>query len=1196
VASPPGITPVGTDWAERVRSLRGRLGLTQVELAEAMKVSFATVNRWENGKTSPSSMAMTLIERAERVGMDAFRATVPSAPALAVPVPTLPFGPDFGGDPEVLQLVTEAERLSYGHLFSPAFASETSRIDALPHQRIAVYWHLLEQPRLRFLLADDAGAGKTIMTGLYIREMLNRRLLNRVLVVPPAGLVGNWRRELQRFFSLSFKILSGRDAANDANPFTGPGSDLVIVSLDTLRQPRMFERLQDPAVEPYELVVFDEAHKLAAYVESDLSERKTDRYRLAEALAGIPSEERWALPWEPLHLLLLTATPHMGKDDPYFYLWRLLEPEVLTTPDSFERYPEDARGRHFLRRTKEEMVRFDGSPLYQPRTSDTLSYDLTAGEVSEQALYDQTTRYIASYYNRARFLNRSAARLAMSVFQRRLVSSSYALLRSLERRHEKITAWIDDLESGRIDEQQLLARQRHLDERARDILDETTADEESGERGEEQHDVEESELLAAVTALSLAELQVEREELDQLLDLARKVFEKGDESKFERLRDVLQDQAHRHEKFIVFTEHRDTLDFLVRRLEGLGYTGRVASIHGGLRFDERERQVEFFRREGESGARFLVATDAAGEGINLQFCRLMVNYDIPWNPARLEQRMGRIHRYGQQHPVVITNLLAGKTREGRVIQALLQKLERIRAQLGSDKVFDVVGRLFSGISLTSYMAQVAMGDSVEEVLQEVTKKVSLDDVKKVEEKERRIYGDRNEVRDLLPKLRAELDQDELRHLLPGYVLRFVQRAAAQLDLGIEGEVDETFSFEPLRRGSLDPLLPALEAYPAEARNRLTVTRPSVDAPAVFLRPGEPVFDRLKSYVCERFTDDVTRGAVFVDPVAAAPYLFHLAVVDVVRRAEPGHDRFAKRQIIESRLVGLRQTDDQVEEAPVEHLLMLRGATKPSGPPLATPVPELLRVAQTYADSAVGGRLAESRRTVLAQTNETREAATRRGYDFLEGDLAARRSRISERARAGDSRARAALDTLKERQRRIRDERMAALKALRHEPDLVEPGRARFIAHALVLPSSDPEERRRYDERVEHEAVRIVTAYEESYGARVVDVSTPARAQAAGLNDWPGFDLLSHRPGGRRLAIEVKGRAQVGAVELTENEWAKAATLRKDYWLYVVFGVAAPHATTPVRVRDPFGRLLGQPKGGVVIEASEILSAGETFDE
>ena len=309
-------------------------------------------------------------------------------------------------------------------------------------------------------------------------------------------------------------------------------------------------------------------------------------------------------------------------------------------------------------------------------------------------------------------LNRSAARLAMSVFQRRLASSTYALMRSFERRKEKLEAMIDGIRSGRLSEEQLGMRQKRLDG-LDDVFETQTADEAAaGEDGGEGQEDFEEEALAGTVAVNLAELEVERQRVDELLGKARRLYEAGEESKFERLQSVLRDEEDADEKLILFTEHRDTAEFLIRRLEGLGFTGRIALIHGGMPYQERERQVEFFRRAAaDNGANYLVATDAAGEGINLQFCWRMVNYDIPWNPARLEQRMGRIHRYGQERdPVVIVNLVAGATREGRVMKRLLEKLELIRDQLGSDKVFDVIGRLFEGVSFGDYLAQAAAGD------------------------------------------------------------------------------------------------------------------------------------------------------------------------------------------------------------------------------------------------------------------------------------------------------------------------------------------------------------------------------------------------------------------------------------------------------------------------------------------------------
>src|SRR6266567_3528651 len=746
--------------------------------------------------------------------------------------PNLPV--DFTSDPEVVRTVVEGERLTYGHLFNPAFATEISLIDPLPHQRIAVYDHMLKQTRLRFLLADDAGAGKTIMTGLYIREMLTRRLISRVLIVPPAGLVGNWEHEMHSLFNLPFTIVVGNDARS-GNPFTGPQSDLLIVSVDTLRGDSMFSRLQEAEVIPYDLVIFDEAHKLAADREADFRVRKTDRYRLAETLAGIPNEDpRWELSWSCHHLLLLTATPHMGKDFPYYCLWRLLEPDALSTIDAFNAYPMDARRRHFIRRTKEELVYFDERPIYPPRISDTLSYDLSKGGVSEQQLYDATTAYIQTYYNSARFLNRSAARLAMSVFQRRLASSTYALLRSFERRYQKLVKLIEAMRSGKLDTTRLKESQRELDKQG-DIFDEKTADEEEAVNDQEENEVAEEQALEGVVPTTLAELENELAQVTWLCELARRVYEAGNESKFEKLREVLLDPDYKQEKMIIFTEHRDTLDSLVQRLDGLGFTGQIAQIHGGMNYQERERQVSHFRKPVEQGgAKYLVATDAAGEGINLQVCWLMVNYDIPWNPARLEQRMGRIHRYGQMHdPVFILNLVAGKTREGRVMKTLLEKLERIRRELGADKVFDVIGQLFEGISLSRYMEQ-AITEDASEVERRIEGTLTEQQVKALEERQRSLYGAGGAVKRELPRLRASMEQETYRKLLPGYVRHFVEKAAPLMDIGIEGNLDDLFHFSPLKPGKLDWLLPWLEMYPTELQKSCTVYIPKNAEQVIFL--------------------------------------------------------------------------------------------------------------------------------------------------------------------------------------------------------------------------------------------------------------------------------------------------------------------------------------------------------------------------
>jgi transcriptional regulator with XRE-family HTH domain len=328
------------DYPLRVRFVRGRLELTQAQLAERIGVSFATVNRWENGQSRPTRLAWQQILELE-TGAGVSEAIIAPASLKSASVP------DFAARPSVIGAVAEATRLTYGHLFNPAFATEISSIDPLPHQRIAVYDHMLDLSPLRFLLADDAGAGKTIMTGLYLREGFARRLIKRVLVVPPAGLVGNWEREMRTLFRLSFRIVRGVEART-GNPFLGPDSGRLIISVDTLAGERMFARMREALASgtalPYDLVIFDEAHKLAADREQDFYVRKTDRYRLAEALAGLPADDqRWELGWSATNILLLTATPHMGKDFPYYCLWRLLAPDALATFDAFQAFPEAIR-------------------------------------------------------------------------------------------------------------------------------------------------------------------------------------------------------------------------------------------------------------------------------------------------------------------------------------------------------------------------------------------------------------------------------------------------------------------------------------------------------------------------------------------------------------------------------------------------------------------------------------------------------------------------------------------------------------------------------------------------------------------------------------------------------------------------------------------------------------------------------------
>jgi superfamily II DNA or RNA helicase/DNA-binding XRE family transcriptional regulator len=1210
-----GVRP-GPDYSERVKRFRAIHGLTQQALALQLGVSFATVNRWENGQTRPSQLSW---KRLRELEMTIAEEETPYSKKKEKPSTIL----DFTAQPEIVKVLAEGERLSFGHLVNPAFATEISSIDPLPHQRIAVYEHMLKQARLRYLLADDAGAGKTIMSGLYIREMLARRLLRRILIVPPAGLVGNWRRELLTLFNLPFRIVSGNDARND-NPFVGDNSNHIIISVDTLASPRVFARLSEPEVGPYDLVIFDEAHKLSADRGADLRVRKIDRYCLAEALAGIQThDKRWRLGWSAHHLLLLTATPHMGKDYPYYALWHLLEPEMLATPEAFNDYPTDQRSMHFIRRTKEEMVYLDGRPMYPKRISDTLGYDLSRGDlpaapgtaqagVSEHALYDETTDYLRFVYNRAKLLNREAARLAMSIFQRRLASSTYALMRSFERRIDKLDKLIADVQEGKLTTEQLITLQQRIHEED-DIFDAKTADDETpdlpaapgtaqAEEGREENEIAEEKLLQGVVAASLADLIAEKGQVRQLLDLARKVYDAGHESKFEKLRDVLTDTKFAAEKFIVFTEHRDTLEFLVKRLGGMGYTGQIAQIHGGMHYTQREEEVERFRKPlSHEGARFLICTDAAGEGINLQFCWIMINYDVPWNPARLEQRMGRIHRYGQKHdPVVILNLVAPSTREGRVLKVLLEKLEKIREELQSDKVFDCIGRIFQGVSIKQYMELAVTGDSGD-VARELDGRLTKEQVEALGAREKSLYGSGGDIAKELPRLRANLEQEVYFRLLPGYVRQYVQQAAPLVDLEVEGDMDGVFSLRPARVGAMDPLLPMLELYPEKARDSLSVSRPAEPKDIIWLHPGEPVFERFRTLVSERLSNEGRRGAVFVDPITERPYLFHMALLSVVRKADPEIPELAKEEVLDCRLVGVKQYEGaEIALCPVEHLLLLKGGRglPASAQRMAVGANEQKELASAYLAERVAREMALERKARLLKSMPERVTFIQRGFDYQEAELAAARAKHSEKARsglpapqsrqAGNRKALEALEEVKRLQRQVAGRRDSALGVLRREPELIGPGTITFMAHALVVPSSDPADLEQHEVNVELVAMRIAQAFEEAAGARVLDVHTPELARAVGLPDNPGFDLLCIRPSEKR-AIEVKGRAGIGEIEVSANEWAKACNMRQAYWLYTVYECATPSPRL-VRVQDPFGSLLARSKGSFLISPREVVQA------
>jgi Domain of unknown function (DUF3883) len=383
-------------------------------------------------------------------------------------------------------------------------------------------------------------------------------------------------------------------------------------------------------------------------------------------------------------------------------------------------------------------------------------------------------------------------------------------------------------------------------------------------------------------------------------------------------------------------------------------------------------------------------------------------------------------------------------------------------------------------------------------------------------------------------------------------------------------------------------------YPPEQRDALTVYRPASPDEAIFLHPGEPVYERFRQQVSERFGCRALQGAVFIDPTATAPYLFHLARIGVIRKADPDLPRLNREEVVECRLIGLKQgADGGLDVCPVESLLLLKGGmgVPASAIAVAARANELCQQARRFALDQVIQPLVEQWQSSLRSSLDERIAFVRRGFNYQMAELTARRSRLKEKADAGDSHAKGELMRIKGQQRDLDRRRTEAVAVLAREPELIVPGDVTFLAHALVIPSTDDADVKQYNAAVEAMAIRVVKAYEEALGADVLDVSKPEGARAAGLQDWPGFDLLSIRPDGRRLSIEVKGRAGVGDVELSENEWVKACNLGEGYWLYVVFNCASPYPQIK-RVQDPFSKLIARAKGSIVLDDRAIFEAAE----
>jgi superfamily II DNA or RNA helicase len=1062
----------------------------------------------------------------------------------------------FDGDPAAFKLAAEARRMVLSHLFDPQAALGTSDVDPLPHQLRAVYEEMLPRHPLRFILADDPGAGKTIMAGLLIKELIMRGDAADVLVVAPGSLVDQWSDEMTEKFGLTFQILTKDLIDQDGNPFARGG--LWLARLDVLA--RDSDGILDKACDvDWDLVIFDEAHKMSASVFGS-EVKKTKRYQMGERLG------------KARNVLLMTATPHSGKEEQFQLFLALLD------ADRFEGVVREGTRRvdvsDMMRRlVKEELLRFDGTRLFPERLSYTVQYPLSD---PEKALYVAVTDYVRDQMNLAdRLLDkdnrkRIAVGFALTTLQRRLASSPAAIARSLERR-------LDRLQSGLREARLGIAAPRIMDLGAVDDdidLDDLT--------DEEREALEDQAVSTATAAATMGEMETEIASLARLVEQARAIRNSPSYSKWERLRETLddadqmRDAAGARRKVIIFSEHRDTLDDLVARLRNhLGRDDAVVTIHGGVRHEDRRKVQETFKTDDR--CIFLVATDAAGEGVNLQNAHLLINYDLPWNPNRIEQRFGRVHRIGQHEVCHMWSLVAKDTREGDVYSRLLQKLEQQRSSLGG-RVYDVLGQVFDGNSLRDLMINaIRYGDSPEAQarLFEIVDAHVGDGIDEVLSEEQLVPTmlTGNEIE----AVRREMDRAEAARLQPHHVEAFF--AAAFKDLGGSLRTREQHRYEirsvPAAIKDQDRLIgrgaPVVNTY-----SRITFDRPHIrvaghTADATLMYPGHPLMAAMLSIIGDRHNNALRHGTVLIDhhDPALDPYVVCLLEHDVTdgRVDQAGHPQVISRRVQYVR-IDPDGTITPLTQTPIPNLEPPTEAEKNSAATILKQpwcqASDLDQRTIRYASATVArnhveevtarthARIDKTDHLVRERLQHEINYWDRRAAEIRENERVGRSSRLP--ADQAQARAEALARRLDQRMRELAKERAIAAAP------------PRVTGACLVVPQGwidaliDPEAaaaHARETTRIERIAVDAVLVIEHHLGHHPTEMA----------HNNPGYDIESDTAEGLDF-MEVKGRVEGGDTFVLTRQEAVTALNKGTHSVLALVRVHLDDSTTVRYVRHP----------------------------
>jgi superfamily II DNA or RNA helicase len=1071
-----------------------------------------------------NALALTYRDEAGRVGERLLYRD--HEPSLSIQAAARAYS--FDGDPALFRLAAEALRIRMAAQFDPMLAVSTSDLDPLPHQIKAVYGELLPRTPLRFLLADDPGAGKTIMAGLYIKELMLRGDLARCLVVAPGSLVEQWQEELLEKFGLRFDLLTRTliDATIDTTVFER--HPLLIARMDQLsRSDDLKAQLEQT---DWDLVVVDEAHRMSAhYFGSEL--KTTKRYELGRLLGRVAR-----------HLLLMTATPHAGKEEDFQLFMALLD------ADRFEgRYRDgvhsvDTDG--LMRRmVKEELLTFEGKPLFPERVAHTVKYQLSP---EERDLYEAVTQYVREEMNRAEQLKAAGegrrgntVGFALTVLQRRLASSPEAILKSLERRRRRLEQRRQEMVAMRgVGESTLERRLAELLGRDSDVSEDALDDLTSEEREEFEEEVADS----ASAARTAAELDKEIGILGDLVELAARVRRSGTDKKWTELRTLLLDEESMYEpdgsrrKIIVFTEHRDTLNYLVDRIrELLGRDEAVVAIHGGVRREARRAAQELFTQDKDTLV--LVATDAAGEGLNLQRAHLMVNYDLPWNPNRIEQRFGRIHRIGQTEVCHLWNLVAADTREGAVFLRLLDKMEEQRRAY-QGKVFNVLGEAFEGRPLRDLLIEAIRYGDRPEVRERLNRVIDAEVSAGLDKllAERALHHDvlaETDVREL----RLQMEEARARRLQPHYVQAFFTEAFRLL--GGRMAAREAGRFEithvPVEVRDRDRQIglgaPVLRQYERVCFEREQVRVPGKPK-AELIAPGRPLLDAVVDLVIERYGTLLKQGAILIDGAdpGEEPRLLVALTHQIMDGHNPPHTISKRFEFVE-----IRRDGSAASAGPAPYL-----DYRPPTPDEAAVLDDLLAepwLASSVEDVAVRWAVEHGISEHLAEVESRVRESVRRIRTHVRRRLTqqinywdARYAELLDQQAAGKSlkiRPETALRRARDLERRL-EKRLAALDAdetLRPLPPVVAGG-------ALVVPQGLIDRLMgRRDKPVLAYAQDTATVDRRAIAAVMAAERRLGREPTEMPHNNKGYDIRSLTPDGHWVFIEVKGRI-LGADDFT----------------------------------------------------------------